>query len=84
MGLASVRLHPYCTGLALKCMHDIVGDIEGEGGVAHVIPRLDENVLDMEEEEDWEDEKKRLAQEGMVCLPRCSLQQNVMQTSSAM
>ncbi len=91
---ASVKVRPYCTGAKLLCMRNIVGDIEGPEGVAYVIPRLDmdedgdgtsgggKNRM-ADEELDWEEEKARLAREGMVCLPRCSLQQNLVQQSTA-
>ncbi len=82
----AVAARPYCTGPSLLCMHDIVGNIEGPEGVAYVIPRLE-----MDEDEDgggdaikmdWEEEKARLAQSGKRCLPRCSLQNNLVQQST--
>jgi len=38
---------PFCTGASIKCMFDIISDVEGEEGAAYVIPRskeIDEHI----------------------------------------
>ena len=68
-------------GDAITCMYDIIGDIEGQDGIAYVIPRLDNGTVE-DVQVDWQKEKAELRVNGQVCLPRCTKQDTYLVQSS--